>query len=420
MKSSKILLACAIAAIVALFAFRGLENSTNNIGAVSSDNPALTNEPWPQLLVRNDVLSKAPEWEATVAAVNQASSDLIEDPNDSKALIKLAKIYTNEARVTGEHGYYYPAILAMLDEALVSENITKNDLFEAYGLRANTLMSQHRFAEALIAAEYAVGLNPRVPSAYAALIDAHVEMGNYAAAVHNAQKLMDMRPDLVSYARASYLRELHGDIAGAIEAMEMAVTAGYPGRENTEWARITLAEMHVKYGNHAKAERLYRESLELRENYPFALAGLADLRLRQERFDEAEQLFNQAIAIIPEFGFQQGLLEVYRRTDRPEEARKAYDELLAMLDDDIAHGHIMNLEYADVLLEYGNAPVKALPYVMKEYEQRPGNVDVNFRLAKIYTAMGEHSKAKTHMTKAMETGIADPDFEFLSKTLAMN
>ena len=50
-----------------------------------------------------------------------------------------------------------------------------------------------------------------------------------------ADKMVSIRPDLRSYSRISYLREIHGDMPGAIEAMKMAIQAGYPGYEDRAW-----------------------------------------------------------------------------------------------------------------------------------------------------------------------------------------
>ncbi|MEJ7661093.1 MAG: hypothetical protein WKG07_16480, partial [Hymenobacter sp.] len=53
-----------------------------------------------------------------------------------------------------------------------------------------------------------------------------------------ADKMNTVRPDLPAYARVSYLREIYGDMPGAIQAMDMAVKAGYAGLEQTEWTRV--------------------------------------------------------------------------------------------------------------------------------------------------------------------------------------
>ena len=57
-------------------------------------------------------------------------------------------------------------------------------------------------------------------------MDALVELGEYDEAVRVSDQLQSLKPGLSSYSRVSYLRELHGDHAGAIEAMQMAANAG--------------------------------------------------------------------------------------------------------------------------------------------------------------------------------------------------
>ena len=42
--------------------------------------------------------------------------------------------------------------------------------------------------------------------------------------------MIDRRPNLAGYARVSYVRELRGDLPGAVEAMRLAVAAGGPAR----------------------------------------------------------------------------------------------------------------------------------------------------------------------------------------------
>ena len=418
MKKSSIIFkvfACIAFIAIAFMGFRGLDQT------VEPDKAEITGssqDPWPQLLLRNDALSQAIEWEATVKAVNAISSELIENPEDAAAMVRLAKIYTNEARVTGEHGYYYPAILALIDRALEIDNIRDEQRFEALGLRANTLMSQHRFADALVAAQHAQTMSPNSPSVYAALVDANVELGNYGEAVRFAQKLVDMRPDLVSYSRTSYLRELHGDVDGAIEAMNMAVTAGYPGRENTEWARITLAELYQNYGKTEEAMATYAEALNMRDDYPFALAGMAGIKRQAGEYHEAERLIRQALNIIPEFSFQEELLLIMKETNRPEEAKAAYHELLAMLEDDMAHGHTMNMEYAEVLFRHGGQTEKALDYLQREYRVRPNHIGLNTLMAEMHLALDEKNKAAKHLEKATITGSLDPSIVILTRAIA--
>jgi hypothetical protein len=59
---------------------------------------------------------------------------------------------------------------------------------------------------------------------YGFLTDANVELGNYKEAEEAAQRMLDLRPgNLPGVTRAAYLRELFGDVDGALELMNMAL-----------------------------------------------------------------------------------------------------------------------------------------------------------------------------------------------------
>ena len=151
------------------------------------------------------------------------------DPTAEEPKIKLAEVFINEARITGEHGHYYPAALQMLNSILDKPSENDDITFRALSHKAGVLLSLHQFAEALEVGQKAVTLNPYNAHIHGVLVDAYVELGEYEAAVKMADKMVSIRPDLRSYARVSYLREIHGDVDGAIAAMKLAVSAGYPG-----------------------------------------------------------------------------------------------------------------------------------------------------------------------------------------------
>src|SRR4029077_15981741 len=89
-------------------------------------------------------------------------------------------------------------------------------------------LSRHQFEAALDWGQKARAANPDSPTSLGVIGDAQNEMGQYDAAVTTIQDMVDSRPDLSSYARVSYIRELHGDVPGAIEAMQQAIEAGGP------------------------------------------------------------------------------------------------------------------------------------------------------------------------------------------------
>ncbi|PHI20699.1 hypothetical protein CEQ90_06515 [Lewinellaceae bacterium SD302] len=365
----------------------------------------------PELLPRPEALQSALEWDKAQSGYMQLSSKLrTEDPNAVEPRITIAKIFINEARVTGEHGHYYPAALKLLNEALeLNASLDKNLEFDALATKASVQLSQHEFEDARKTAKAAIAINPRNAQVYGALVDANVELGRYEEAVAMADKMTSIRPDLRSYSRVAYLREIHGDVDGSIEALQAAIKAGYPGYESTAWARLTLGELYQRYGMADKAKDQFQRILVERPNYPFALAGLADLRMDNGEYDKAERLLDSAAAIIPEVGFYVQLAEIYKKGGRQEELEAINKEIMAMLQDDVDSGHNMDMEYASYYKEILEDEDRALKYAEKEYAKRPDNIDVNRLLAGLLIERGEADRARKYLTKAAATESKHPE-----------
>ena len=370
----------------------------------------------PNLLDRNEVLRNGKEWE-TVQNQYVGLRNAIQKENEAEARIKMAHLFINEARVTGEHGHYYPAALTTLSE-IPADHPDKDIRFRKLATRASVELSLHDFQQALETAEAAVKLNPYNAQIYGALVDANVELGRYKAAVAMADKMVSIRPDMRSYARVAYLREIHGQVEGAFEAMQLAVEAGYPGYEATAWARLTLGEMYERYGKTDAARQTYQQILAERPDYPFAIAALANLEAEAGHYEKAEQLLKEACTAIPEFGFYEQLAEIYKSTGREADYQQTMDELWVMLQKDTDSGHDMSLEYANLYSDLAEDHQKALTYALGEYEKRPANIDVNRVLAKIYTRMGNAQKAGLHLEKAKATQAQYPELKALTQQLA--
>ena len=369
----------------------------------------------PQLLPRTEGLGSVDER----VQVNQTYDDnvlvLKQDPGNADARINLASLFIQEARVTGEHPYYYPNALGLLNPLLGRTDLNQEQQFYAHYLTASVQLSQHEFAKALEEGEKAQQIYPHLAAVYGVLIDAHVELGNYEKAVELSDKMVSMRPDLRSYSRISYLRELHGDPNGAIEAMEMAVGAGMAGYEQTAWCRVTLGELHETYGDLKAAEMHYEIALQERADFPFAYAGLASIYQQQGDLEKALEYLEKAIALIPEVGFYEQKANVLAEMGRVEESEALVPEILGMIQEDIEGGHIMDLELAAVQLDLAKDPDAALVAARKAEEKRPDNIEVQRMMAKIHAARGEDQIAKEYVSKARRIGWQAPDLLALAQ-----
>ena len=150
-------------------------------------------------------------------------------------------------------------------------------------LKSLIYLSQHHFADGLALAEKAKSINPYNAYVMGLAVDGNVEMGNYDAAVADADKMLSISPDIRSYSRASYLREIYGDYPGAIDAMKMAVEAGAPGDETTEWSRVQLGHLYENIGDILNAKMHYMIALQERPGYAYAFAGLARIAMAEKR-----------------------------------------------------------------------------------------------------------------------------------------
>ncbi|GEO06060.1 hypothetical protein AAE02nite_37240 [Adhaeribacter aerolatus] len=365
-------------------------------------------DPIPPLKERTGPISVTSEWLNTKAAIQGLQRKLRDKPNDLKSKLLLAFAYMQEARITGEHPYYYPAALKLIDDILDQGPDDPALLYEATVAKASIQLSLHQFNEALATGKKALAINPNIASVYGVLCDANVELGNYEEAINMADRMTAIRPDLKSYSRISYLREIHGDLPGAIEAMEQAAAAGYPGLEQTAWTRFTLGSLYEKTGDLQKAAAVYERALAEYPKYAFAIGGLARLAEKKNNPQDAMRLYTEAANVLPEFSFQEELVRLYQQQGATRKANNLMEELIAGLKEDQKSGHLMDLELANIYLNLKNDPDKALAYARKEYKRRPENIDVCKTLAAIYYKKQDYQRANAFLQKATRTNSQDP------------
>jgi len=384
----------------------------------------------PELKERGVALGPNEETDNIFRIYAKAIEALNKDTYDMEARLSISEVFITEARLTGKHAYNYASALQVLDEVLLSRRPTSDQRFRALMNKATVKLSLHQFPEALALGNEALLLNNRNAGIYGVLTDANVEMGNYEAAVAMCDKMNSIRPDLRSYSRISYIREIHGDVEGAKAAMQMAVDAGYPGYEHTEWARITLGKLVENYGDLKAAEMHYTVALQNRPNYPYALAALGNIERKKGNFAKAEELINAASKYINEASFYEMLADVYMEQNFNDKAESDYKRALQMmrgsaegdhghshvdgqehihLSDSDDHGHQHGLEMANLYLKIGNNLDAALDNAREEYKMRPKNIDVNKSLAMIYYQKGAIDRAAEHLTKALITDSKDPE-----------
>ena len=284
--------------------------------------------------------------------------------------------------------------------------------FEALILKSVVQLSQHRFAEGFQTAEKAKNINPYNAYVYGLITDANVELGNYEAAVASVDKMVSIRPDLRSYSRISYIREIYGQAEAAIQAMKMAVDAGFPGDESTEWARVQLAQLYEKTGDIKSAEMHYTIALQYRPGYAYALGGLANIAVASKDYPRAINLYTQADTLLHDPVFKEKLALAYLLNGQVEKANEILDELIAVLNEELQTNKAAGNQHADGEL----VPLyllkkqwdKALQHALNEYKRRPNNIETAEAAAWAYHKNDQSQKALPLLQTALRTGSKNP------------
>src|SRR6185295_4711873 len=113
-----------------------------------------------------------------------------------------------------------------------------------------------------------------------------------------AQKLIDLRPDMSSYSRASYLRWLQGDRTNAKRFIRYALN-GRDARdpEPTAWTLAQAGTLYWNEGDYEGADLVFTEALNWLPNYPAALVGRARVALSRNQPKSAVDFLEKAYHI---------------------------------------------------------------------------------------------------------------------------
>jgi len=342
--------------------------------------------------------------QATMADRNiSAAQGVIEkQPADPSGFNLLAAAFMQKSRETGDFSFN-----ARAEESLKHSFRVAPDNYDGMKLQAALLLNYHRFSEALQVAQRAQAINPRNHDVYGAMVDALVELGDYKRAVDAAQTMVDLRPDTASYSRISYLRALHGDSKGAIEAMKMAAeSANAKNPESVAWCRVHLGDELMNVGKLNEAEREYDYALYSFPDYHLALAAKARARYAAGDTENAVMFYKRAVERVPLPEYIGALGDLYAKLGRADEAKQQYDQvefIEKMGADSGTYSRQLALFWADHDMRLD----EALTVAERERAAR-NDIYTSDVLAWCLYKKGRFAEAKTAIDEALRLGTRDP------------
>jgi len=324
-------------------------------------------------------------------------------PKDPTAYAEMAAAYMEKARETGD-GAFYGRAESACQKALQLEPGN----YPALRLVSWVYSGQHRFREALIAARRALERDSRDPVNYGTLGDALLELGEYREGAEAIQRMVNLRPDVASYARAAYVRELFGDMEGAIEIMGMAVRAASSrDLEHNAWCHVQLGHLFFNAGRLADAEAQYQAALQIFPGYHFAFTGLGRVRAAQQQFEEAISYFQKSVDKVPTYEAVFGLADLYSHLKRPPEVSRQFELLETLEKISQANGVRPEAQLALFYADHGVRLTEALNIARQQARERR-DIKTLDALAWVLFKNGKMQEALRASQQALRLGTKDP------------
>jgi tetratricopeptide (TPR) repeat protein len=200
------------------------------------------------------------------ASIAKQQKRLREVPGDWVTWAALSATYLEQARV-GADPTYYPKAEGAARESLARHPDDNANALVALGALAN---ARHDFATARDQARAALAINGSSSDAYGVLADALTQLGDAAGATDAVQHMLDLRPGLAAFTRASYDLEQRGRIDEASSLLQRALDDAVDPHD-VAFCHNQLGDLAWQAGDVATAETQYTAALAAD---PAAIAGL--------------------------------------------------------------------------------------------------------------------------------------------------
>lgn len=337
------------------------------------------------------------------ASIEQLQQTLRDEPSNAVAYTALGELYLQRARETADPAFYSRAEDAFGN----ARRLEPADAGPVTGL-GTLALAKHDFRAALELGLEARRLAPDSPRPLAVLADAQVELGRHEAAARTLERMIGLKPNLASYARVSYFRELQGDLSGAAEAMELAVSAGSGTRENVAYVQTLLGNLELSRGRIGSARAAYRNALAGLPSYLPAEAGLARVDAARGDLDGAIGRYRRVVARFPLLEYAVALAEVELAAGRSEAARGNLELVRAQATLLRSAGVDVDVEIAIFEADHGSA-TEAVRLGRQALAAAPG-VRSEDALGWALTRAGQPKRGLEHARRALRLGTRDASF----------
>jgi tetratricopeptide (TPR) repeat protein len=353
-------------------------------------------------------LGPAPAAGSLDASIASLESKLDAAPDDWKASAALGIAYVQRARITSDPSTY-PLAQVVLNRSLKLQPTANAEALVGLGTLA---AARHHFTDALRWGRRAVKAAPFDADVYGLVGDAQLELGRYGPAFDSFQRMIDLRPNLASYARVSYALELRGNVDGAIAAMRAAYDVA-AGPADTAWAAAHIAKIQFGAGRLRDAERWFRRAGAADPGSMDAEAGLALIAWAAGDLQKAINGYQRLASRYPSPEHVAVLGDLYSAAGDQEAAAAQYELVRAEARLFRANGVDTDLEIALFEADHagGRSALAALRAARAEWARRR-SIHVADAYAWALYANGDYRRASALSAAALRLGTRNALFLF--------
>lgn len=256
---------------------------------------------------------------ALLQSVHSLQGRLRRLPEDTAGWASLGSAYVELARVSADPTYYGKAQDA-LNRSLALRPEGNGPAMLGMGSLAN---ARHDFAAARDWALRAEVVAPGSAEVQGVLADALTQLGDDSAATAAVQRMLDLRPGVAAFSRASYHFELHGRDTDARDAMERALGAAATPDE-IAFCRYYLGELAFNSGRLDEAAEHYEQGIAVAAQDVTLLQGRAKAAAARGDLPRALEEYRQVVqrAPLPQYLTEYG--ELLDAAGRGPEAARQY------------------------------------------------------------------------------------------------
>jgi tetratricopeptide (TPR) repeat protein len=338
-----------------------------------------------------------PAADPLTTRITRAQQRLRALPGDWVTWAALGGAYLERARVTADPELY-PQAERAARRSLALRRTDNGDALVVLGALAN---ARHDFAAARDQARQALRVDPADADAYGVLADALTQLGDASGATGAVQRMLDLRPGLAAYARASYDLELRGRLDEATGLMSRALADAIDPHD-AAFCRTQLGDLAFGRGNLDTAGTEYAAALAADPASVAARRGQA--RVFAARGDLAAALAGYAdlTARLPGPSYLLEYAELLRVAGRDDRAGEQLALATAAQRLFAANGGQDGLAAAALALEQGK-PADAVAAARSEWARRR-HPDVADTLAWSLHAAGRDTEALPYAKRAVAGG----------------